>query len=248
MALGIIPAYAGSTLGCHFLCSRKKGSSPHTRGARTATSSPTRASGDHPRIRGEHNQLHKQRYTEKGIIPAYAGSTCMSRIGGIRKPGSSPHTRGAPPPPRPPAGAGRDHPRIRGEHVLAGALAVHLLRIIPAYAGSTAYSAAFLALPVGSSPHTRGAPSLSCPESRRTRDHPRIRGEHLYVAYRWYTQTGIIPAYAGSTQSDSSVRVLSAGSSPHTRGAHGVPALPRRIGGIIPAYAGSTVAMASCVT
>ena len=132
-------------------------------------------------------------------------------------------------------------------------------RIIPAYAGST----------IGFPP---------CFPQRR--DHPRIRGEHAGVAGFGATAAGssphtrgahhvevapqnrvrIIPAYAGSTISDSDSprdssdhprirgehrcwrlwRRSGVGSSPHTRGAHEL----RRRGydaiRIIPAYAGST--------
>ena len=111
---GIIPAYAGSTT--------KYG---HVR----------MATGDHPRIRGEHLiirahsscTLGSSPHTRgalfgrvdddvlAGIIPAYAGSTR----------GSS-RLRPAP----------RDHPRIRGEHCMTR---------------SRGYR------PKGSSPHTRGA-------------------------------------------------------------------------------------------
>ena len=111
------------------------GSSPHTRGARGRVV-PGRPVGR--------------------IIPAYAGSTCWT--------GS----------PRP---CSADHPRIRGEHpVLCGVSGravgssphtrgapetvtamAYPLRIIPAYAGSTACS-----------------PQAGC----SPRDHPRIRGEH----------------------------------------------------------------------
>ena len=212
----IIPAYAGSTVvlnqitqvggdhprirGEHPVCTTptcaKPGSSPHTRGALGAcsasilvrriipayagsTSSPLCmkcASPDHPRIRGEHSLLsHK-------FNPQI---------------GSSPHTRGAQPPGASggvdagiiPAYAGsttsgrvwrcrrRDHPRIRGEH--------------QSEEGKGRGRS-------GSSPHTRGAPSVISPAryvSRiipayagstdrlakamaNHRDHPRIRGEH----------------------------------------------------------------------
>ena len=91
---------------------------------------------DHPRIRGEHPGIIRDRECGKRIIPAYAGSTDFS-----------PST----------SAVAADHPRIRGEHVAAthhilalngssphtrGAL--DLLEIlpfddgiIPAYAGST---------------------------------------------------------------------------------------------------------------
>jgi len=112
----------------------------------------------------------------------------------------------------------RDHPRIRGEHVL------------PRPKRSVA---------AGSSPHTRGAP----PPAFHT---PPVRG--------------IIPAYAGSTETfpgcegcywdhprirgehipPQPLDQLVAGSSPHTRGAPISLLEPKWVEGIIPAYAGST--------
>ena len=190
------PRIRGEHLSRGYSKEKERGSSPHTRGART----------DEPR--------HRRRF---GIIPAYAGSTYRSedmhgghtdhpRIRGEHGPpmpvnsasnGSSPHTRGAlvhwslrsissriiP------AYAGstradqeegdgaRDHPRIRGEHAAP-----------PGTIRQTR----------GSSPHTRGARPVqprpggatriipayagSTRARRRrcaaVRDHPRIRGEH----------------------------------------------------------------------
>ena len=132
--------------------------------------------------------------------------------------GSSPHTRGAPDPAAradaragiipayagstryPPTGPPRrpDHPRIRGEHVSG----------FP-YPSSSP----------GSSPHTRGAPTLHArspasvgiipayagstaevsPTSARVEDHPRIRGEHCPPSALAPLDNRIIPAYAGST-------------------------------------------------
>ena len=175
-------------------------------------------SGDHPRIRGEHDL----------ISTAYTWAM-----------GSSPHTRGAP---RTgicmrlsiriiPAYAGsttgrtgwrplvRDHPRIRGEHTPAAWQAM---------------------IDAGSSPHTRGALSRGgglagrCriipayagstragrPRARRSRDHPRIRGEHGRVVF---------------------LAADVVGSSPHTRGARTRCCEARGLKRIIPAYAGSTV-------
>ena len=51
----------------------------------------------------------------------------------------------------------------------------------------------------GSSPHTRGALSLSAGRDFLARDHPRIRGEHAYGISESVSMYGIIPAYAGST-------------------------------------------------
>ena len=213
---------------------------------------------DHPRIRGEHDQTDHDTDLDPRIIPAYAGSTSSCH----------PYTC-----------APADHPRIRGEHGLLGH--AHLsaqgssphtrgaqrqlcqlecvLRIIPAYAGSTGLTAASIAVPWdhprirgehgprqgahavagGSSPHTRGAPiPLGAPAwaagiipayagstfrpwipAAGARDHPRIRGEHISCSR-------FVPAIMGS--------------SPHTRGAP-TGACDHRPGRrIIPAYAGST--------
>ena len=192
----IIPAYAGST----------------------RLRPPGRRPGrDHPRIRGEHSSASPWRLSRRGssphtrgarhvqpppvvggrIIPAYAGSTAPEAAGQDRQ---------------------RDHPRIRGEH-LAG-----LGRVIGG---------------VGSSPHTRGARAVlgdvgpgdriipayagstwvSEMRASMTRDHPRIRGEHLATIGRV---------------------IGGVGSSPHTRGAPDRTRPGRRRGRIIPAYAGST--------
>ena len=111
--------------------------------------------------------------------------------------------------------------------------------IIPAYAGSTQLALMKPGDLVGSSPHTRGARAPSCgaaskrwiipayagstrrlPVRRtRSRDHPRIRGEHFR---------------------DAPAEDVDAGSSPHTRGAPTFSAMLSPPLGIIPAYAGST--------
>ena len=94
---GIIPAYAGSTLRFLPYLTVTPGSSPHTRGARRATSSLAPRWRDHPRIRGEHYDTTSHANGYNGIIPAYAGSTMVNGSLKYKGEGSSPHTRGAPP-------------------------------------------------------------------------------------------------------------------------------------------------------
>ena len=92
------------------------------------------------------------------------------------------------------------------------------------------------------------------------RDHPRIRGEHQAGNSCYSQGSGIIPAYAGSTNITFSATSASrdhprirgehstlipfhrnlTGSSPHTRGAPSHRASKPSPRGIIPAYAGST--------
>ena len=197
--------------------SASSGSSPHTRGApcqrclyyqpiwiipayagstryRPGTPDPR---GDHPRIRGEHSRFSS---------PSAATT------------GSSPHTRGALGP-------------VVAEVSERG--------IIPAYAGSTGWPAHHIKPRPGSSPHTRGAPLRLQQDQVLSRiipayagstdgrhaeipvraDHPRIRGEHVWVV-------------GGAADRG--------GSSPHTRGALSVLTVMWTGRGIIPAYAGST--------
>ena len=91
----IIPAYAGNTPG-----RRERGL----------------VTGDHPRIRGEHERLLPVVVDAVGIIPAYAGNT-LGVAGGLGIAlGSSPHTRGT----------------LPLAHVRDGSRG-----IIPAYAGNT---------------------------------------------------------------------------------------------------------------
>ena len=239
---GIIPACAGSTKIPVVCAYNRMGSSPHARGAPTPSSTARPASGDHPRMRGEHFLPPVLAAELVGIIPACAGSTYKQLRNLAPSVGSSPHARGAPPP-----SSGR-RPSRRG--------------IIPACAGSTGASLPFLARCKGSSPHARGAPSSRHGGSWRCRDHPRMRGEHHLERSGAELEARIIPACAGSTLRRMTWKGTHVGSSPHARGA---PAArigtrkaawdhPRMRGehvpravlvsggvGIIPACAGSTI-------
>ena len=175
------------------------GSSPHTRGAPGRPPCSGRTRRDHPRIRGEHLPCSSRLRTPCGIIPAYAGSTSSSVSPCTRFTGSSPHTRGAPEPQATRSLLTRDHPRIRGEHLVSSLYGRLVERIIPAYAGSTIPCRGCPSSPEGSSPHTRGAPRLPARRRSTRWDHPRIRGEHVVPGCQAAHPAGIIPAYAGST-------------------------------------------------
>ena len=214
------------------------GSSPHTRGALAechgpdskvgiipayAGSTPSRAGRprhrrDHPRIRGEHSDRVFLRRLSEGSSPHTRGARGRYRrlVWGLRiipaYAGSTCRGGGS-------ASCRGDHPRIRGEHASATA--------------SSCKSP-------GSSPHTRGAPTMAALVVAAVRiipayagstfdklflcgpgtDHPRIRGEHLCRKARARRQKG---------------------SSPHTRGARRRRRTTETSRRIIPAYAGSTL-------
>ena len=233
----IIPAYAGST------CSRMRAN---------------RATGDHPRVRGEHNEECRVAVVARGssprtrgalysgpcavrvarIIPAYAGSTVFCHSQMLHICGSSPRTRGAP------------------RYIF---LIWSIGGIIPAYAGSTNIEVRPPCL-LGDHPRVRGEHCpVRCIRGSRSGSSPRTRGAPYLMRLRMYF-CGIIPAYAGSTskryiqgcvlgdhprvrgEHATTPRGLRAfrGSSPRTRGALALDGQRLRYHGIIPAYAGST--------
>ena len=217
-----------------------KGSSPLTRGAL-------------------HHKLSAMQC--RRIIPAYAGSTRRYTLCSCFALGSSPLTRGALLAYWPLASGLADHPRLRGEHVFSSEIVTISIRIIPAYAGSTAVSPCVY---------------------DTYQDHLRLRGEHsepIIIALDYKGSSpltrgalqpharkgypvGIIPAYAGSTspfllrksrcrdhprlrgehRTTSGASSSVSGSSPLTRGARGRDSQDPAELGIIPAYAGSTPA------
>ena len=235
--LGIIPACAGSTAGTP-TSSTSTGDHPRVRGEHDENSEPVgQVAGSSPRARGALAVLGDGD-GGGGIIPACAGSTTPRSPGYAPPGGSSPRARGA-------RGETRQQQRRVG--------------IIPACAGSTCSHRSW---------------------RRSTRDHPRVRGEHFVVTCvmlnaagssprargapprraRTPCARGIIPACAGST----SARIASApkrrdhprvrgehrtvwaadleeeGSSPRARGARMSTSAAVRSVGIIPACAGST--------
>ena len=153
--------------------------------------------------------------------------------------GSSPHTRGA---------------QLSGlQHLLHE-------RIIPAYAGSTAFarlreavdedhprirgehgsSSATIIWSTGSSPHTRGAPGTSDSQRWPARIIPAYAGSTWRGGRRSARRTDH-PRIRGEHASPSSRTTTARGSSPHTRGARRPVDAQPGPPGIIPAYAGSTL-------
>ena len=254
---GIIPAYAGNT--------------QHVWDTDTAWQDHPRVCGEHfpsalselrtpgssPRMRGTRRPAMR-RGCVPGIIPAYAGNTSSKRC---------------------PAESARDHPRVCGEHLsertekfdgrgssprMRGTRAMNHGRvaafgIIPAYAGNTGLNDSLRGI-AGDHPRV-------CGEHHATgREHvqvagssPRMRGTHIHCR-RIGWATGIIPAYAGNTDSLAGVGVVrwdhprvcgehfhsrivmstALGSSPRMRGTRVDNNRYSVICGIIPAYAGNT--------
>ena len=131
------------------------------------------------------------------IIPACAGSTCSLGQG---------------------LGGGKDHPRMRGEH-MAAKLEKQLAKGSSPHARGARLHGLKVCKDDGIIPACAGSTPSWCPPPRSSRDHPRMRGEHCRR---------------------SSARPRTTGSSPHARGAPGCARYGVGELGIIPACAGST--------
>ena len=178
------------------------------------------------------------------FIPACAGNT-RSALPRVGLDGSSPRARGT-----------RDCHR---RHTADGRR-----RFIPACAGNTLAPADRRVLHRGSSPRARGT-HLSHPRRRSSDEavHPRVRGEHVWMACR--TPPGsvhprvrgehasplmpcsiasrrFIPACAGNTTTWGGAAIARSGSSPRARGTRCRCGAPRLIHRFIPACAGNTSA------
>ena len=95
-AVGIIPAYAGSTMPLWVAMVTCR-DHPRVCGEHFTALLPSGSGvGSSPRMRGAHNQMRESERVP-GIIPAYAGSTPHDGVDGELV---------------------RDHPRVCGEHVV----------------------------------------------------------------------------------------------------------------------------------
>ena len=158
-------------------------------------------SGSSPHTRGARSSRPRTACLP-GIIPAYAGSTRWRRRA---------------------SGTGRDHPRIRGEHVPKAIFSPKLR---------------------GSSPHTRGARQTGLEYGLRERIIPAYAGSTM-ASYRLDLMTQDHPRIRGEHVDYECLTTCYDGSSPHTRGAHVDPESLTLEDRIIPAYAGSTASPAS---
>ena len=158
-SLGIIPACAGSTPTASSL-STNKWDHPRMRGEHGGLACPSRhGTGSSPHARGAPHGRYDL-VGVHGIIPACAGSTIVEDI---------------------PYSPGTDHPRMRGEHRSLCSATVRPLGSSPHARGALAWGecrhivGGIIPACAGSTRRGRGG-------SRRPRDHPRMRGEHVPVA------------------------------------------------------------------
>ena len=117
--------------------------------------------GPSPRARGAH-RVAALDPVEKGTIPACAGSTSQGSDGLVRR---------------------RDHPRVRGEHMMDMDQLLSARGPSPRARGALILATATVGV-AGTIPACAGSTTRRDLSSSASRDHPRVRGEHMCLISR----------------------------------------------------------------
>ena len=189
-------------------------------------------------MRGENVLRETTLHSTTRLIPACAGKTTQSRLGGEEH---------------------RAHPRMRGENE-------QKKHSISAPVGSSPHARGKPGISIASVPGVGLIPACAGKTVRMgslARDagaHPRMRGENIHSQRRWQPRfgssphargkltdftkgffgPGLIPACAGKTEPKDVLKDLLTGSSPHARGKLPSGASFNLPAGLIPACAGKT--------
>ena len=156
-----------------------------------------RATGDHPRVCGEHQSLQRTIGSFGGSSPRMRGAPRLgpSGLSGLR---IIPAYAGSTASARPRGPCAWDHPRVCGEHH-------HECRCVHACAGSSPrmrgarQEGGVMGFYGGIIPAYAGSTEAQHALADDGRDHPRVCGEHVAIRTFVCERLGIIPAYAGST-------------------------------------------------
>ena len=173
--LGIIPACAGNTKPIESLAGR---------------------SGDHPRMRGEHPLLIDPMTCDEGSSP-HARGTLLLTLEERRFNGIIPACAGNTTVPAFSAISYRDHPRMRGEHVITVQYNVSAEGSSP-HARGTRVCAQLAVATWGIIPACAGNTPESSTAASPTTDHPRMRGEHSRKEPRSWCNLGSSPHARGT--------------------------------------------------
>ena len=96
---------------------------------------------------------------------------------------------------------GQDHPRLRGEQLPRGKLALLGAGSPPLARGTESSARAFFS-PSRITPACAGNRDWKNPRKWRTKDHPRLRGEQLILIRSWYLIQGSPPLARGTDKGD----------------------------------------------
>ncbi len=153
--------------------------------------------GDHPRMRGDHSMrmfLHRR---DEGPPPHARGPPSAARHESVN-PGTTPACAGTTPRVRTWEVAGRDHPRMRGDHRGSGPHRIRRAGPPPHARGPRRVRVVEVGRP-GTTPACAGTTVHHNDHANIKRDHPRMRGDH--TAPDWSSRTrGGPPPHARGPQ------------------------------------------------
>ncbi len=205
------PRIRGEHAGVVAVVARKYGPPPHSRRAprgvaldggpdrttpafvestsrRPRSAPPTR---DHPRIRGEHAPKRIMPAASLGP-PPHSRRALDPRQAAPRPQGTTPAFAESTHRDRRPRCSSRDHPRIRGEHVILGGDA-DVDQGPPPHSRRAPVGCVRGRGEEGTTPAFAESTASSATDRRMTRDHPRIRGEHNRALTNWLMRGGPPP-------------------------------------------------------
>ena len=157
-------------------CCRLPGITPACAGSTFTLSSIKSPVRDHPRLRGEYVNEDLSGYLLLGSPPLARGVLCFIRFQGVDR-GITPACAGSTFPVHPSDTSQWDHPRLRGEYLLALSHTVREQGSPPLARGVPCFHTSF-AIYRGITPACAGSTSSSGTGNAFRRDHPRLRGEY----------------------------------------------------------------------
>ena len=138
-----------------------------------------------------------------------------------------------------------EHPRIRGEHTRCPRM-MAAIKGSPPHTRGAPISQHHSGIGAGATPAYVGSTTSCCPTAPRSRDHPRVCGEHYDGEDVLILDEGS-PRVCGEHGVSGGFHFNAIGSSPPMRGARFARVTSAKWLGIIPAYAGSTFSASTIV-
>ncbi len=221
-----------------------RGTTPASAGSTRVRRERRRGPRDHPRERGEHTSPSSHSLVWRGPPPRARGAHGAA-VGLEVERGTTPASAGSTARPAPRDHPARDHPRERGEHLLAEHEEMRAAGPPPRARGAPPRRVR-RRRGHGTTPASAGSTGTASARRRRRRDHPRERGEHSdrellsrpspgppprargapAAALAAHPPAGTTPASAGSTPSSTTTRPPRR-DHPRERGEHSIDGLRR---------------------
>ncbi len=158
------------------------GTTPACAGTTERGRAGTAGVGDHPRVRGDHKSPPSVVTQPQGPPPRARGPLDLDEVDGLIT-GTTPACAGTTRPGTAVRRGGRDHPRVRGDH-LPGRVPFPFRQGPPPRARGPRSRGLRGNLSDGTTPACAGTTHRAGRGRRASRDHPRVRGDHNRIGPR----------------------------------------------------------------